>query len=107
MQSPIQTERHLAASLWAVRPFALVCHDEAMEREFCDGTIVVFDAARTKLYDGEIYLFNWNEKVILRRWRTNPMRLEPATEHSSIVTLFTDVEPLVIARALQSIRELG
>ena len=60
----------------------------------------------TDLHDGRLYLFNWNGSVILRRWRDNPSRLEPAASPGQFETLFPDGEPVVIASALQSIRDL-
>jgi len=67
LKMPASNERYLAASLWALQPFAMAVHDKAMALEFPAGSIVIFDAARVKLYDGEFYLFNWNGKAILRR----------------------------------------
>lgn len=99
--------RHLAASLWALQPFALVVQDEAMANEFPNGSIVVFDAARAKLYDGEFYLFEWNGSALLRRYRNNPCRLEPTADSSQFDTLFPEQEPIVIARALQVVRDLA
>ena len=100
-------QRHLPASLWALQPFALAICDDSMLHEFAQGTLVMFDAARTRLYDGELYLFNWNGVAILRRWRTNPGRLEASGDTSQFETLFPGENPVVIARALQSIRELA
>jgi len=97
---------HVPISLWALEPFALKIVDKAMAREFLEGTIVIFDAALTDLHDGRLYLFNWNGSVILRRWRDNPSRLEPAASPGQFETLFPDGEPVVIASALQSIRDL-
>ncbi|VAV88653.1 hypothetical protein MNBD_ALPHA06-353 [hydrothermal vent metagenome] len=107
LTTPKGNDRYLAASLWALQPFALTIDDKAMAREFPAGSIVVFDAARVKLYDGELYLFNWNGKVILRRWHNNPSRLEPASSLAKFETLFPTQTPVVIARALQCVRDLA
>ncbi|MCF6292252.1 MAG: helix-turn-helix domain-containing protein [Robiginitomaculum sp.] len=102
-----KAQRYLPASLWALQPFALEVCDDSMVGEFAQGALVIFDAARTRLYDGELYLFNWNGIAILRRWRTNPGRLEASGDSSNFPSLFTEENPIVIARALQSIRELA
>lgn len=103
----LNAQRHLPASLWALQPFALPICDDSMLPEFAQGTLVVFDAARTRLYDGELYLFNWNGAAVLRRWRTNPGRIEASGDANQFETLFPEKNPTVIARALQSIRELA
>jgi transcriptional regulator with XRE-family HTH domain len=107
LKSAPNSQRYLPASLWALQPFALSVFDDSMLPEFTQGTLVIFDAARTRLYDGELYLFNWHGVAILRRWRTNPGRLEASGDTSQFETLFPEENPIVIARALQSIRELA
>lgn len=107
LQQPLQSRRHLSASLWALQPFALAIQDQAMAQEFALGTFVIFDAARTKLYDGQLYLFNWNGSAILRHWRNQPNRLEAAGDPAQFETLFPDDKPTVIARALLAVRELA
>ncbi len=103
-QSP--ADRYIPASLWALQPFALEVTDEAMSREFSSGTLVIFDAARTELIDGQLYLFNWNGSLLFRRWRSNPSRLEASAVPGKFETIFPDGEPVVIASALQAVRDL-
>jgi len=107
LKSPSQPIRHLSASVSALQPFALACPDDAMQYEIAMGSLVVFDAARGQLYDGALYLFNWHGSSILRRWRTGPNRIEPAGDTVKYPILFPKEPPVVIARAILTIRELA
>ena len=96
--------RHLAASVQAQSPFALDCDDRAVSRAFPAPTTIIFDRAIGHLGDGTFYLFEWQDTILVRRWRGNPERFEPAGDPGRFETLFPHTRPRILGRAVMTIR---
>jgi transcriptional regulator with XRE-family HTH domain len=96
--------RHLAASVLAKEPFAIDCDDRAVSRAFPATTTIVFDRTSHALIDGAFYLFEWNQSVLVRRWRDNPERFEPAGDPGRFDTVFPKERPRILGRAVMAIR---
>ncbi len=99
-----QPVRHLAASVLAQAPFALDCNDRAVSRAFPATTTIIFDRAVGPLIDGTFYLFEWQQQVLVRRWRDKPERFEPAGDPGRFDTLFPAQRPRILGRAVMAIR---
>ncbi len=91
---------HVAASMFARRPFALVINDPAMENMFPSGSVVVFEGADTSLKDGAFHLVEWRGRAMVRRWRAQPPRLEAAGAGDISDTLYPDAPPRAFGRVL-------
>ena len=96
--------RHLAASVQARSPFALDCDDRAVSRAFPAPTTIIFDRAIGPLDDGAFYLFEWQGNVLVRRWRNEPDRFEPAGDPGRFETIFPHTLPRILGRAVMTIR---
>ncbi len=99
--------RHVAAAVRAQSPFALDCDDPALSRAFPARTTIIFDREIGTLQDGEFYLFEWQGKALVRRWRSQPERLEPAGDPVRFETLFPTSMPRILGRAVLAIRTLS
>lgn len=95
---------YLAISTSARKPFALMASDPAMAAYFPIGAAIIFDADAGKLEDGSCYLFVRNEKIILRRWKALPDRLEALPNQSAVDADFVAQRPMPLAKALLSVR---
>ncbi len=96
--------RHLAASVQVKTPFALDCDDPAVSRAFPATTTIIFDRHIGPLKDGGFYLFEWEQKTLVRRWRNHPGRFEPAGDPGRFDTFFPTKRPRILGRAIMAIR---
>ncbi len=96
--------RHVAAAVRAQSPFALDCDDLAVSRAFPATSTIIFDRAAGHLRDGGFYLFAWNGEALVRRWRSQPDRFEPAGDPGRYETIFPDSSPVILGRAVMAIR---
>ncbi|PHS22535.1 MAG: hypothetical protein COA85_11330 [Robiginitomaculum sp.] len=96
--------RHLAASVQVKSPFALDCDDRAISRAFPAPSTIIFDRDVKQLNDGAFYLFEWQNSVMLRRWRDTPSRFEPAGDPGRFETIFPLERPRILGRAVMAIR---
>ncbi len=96
--------RHLAASVQADAPFALDCDDPAISRAFPPATTIIFDRTTGPMQDGVFYLFEWQGHVLVRRWRDQPERFEPAGDPGRFETIFPEQRPRILGRAVMAIR---
>ena len=96
--------RHLAAAIQAQDPFALDCDDVAVSRAFPATSTIIFDRAVGPLQDGGFYLFVWKQRVLVRRWRSQPDRFEPAGDPGRFETIFPKDRPIVLGRAILALR---
>lgn len=87
------------------RPFAVRAQDPAMIALAPLGALVVFDAAETALRDGAVYLLDFEGRLIWRRWRSAPSRLEAAAPGAE--TLYPERAPRAFGRAICVIAPLG
>jgi len=95
---------YIAISTQAETPFALIANDPAMAAHFPIGSAIIFDAEASLLEDGNCYLFNHGDAVILRRWQSAPDRMEALPNQSAAPAEFLAQKPTPIARALLSVR---
>lgn len=98
--------RHVAVSVKADAPFALDCDDPALSRAFPPNSTIIFDRVIGNLKDGAFYLFEWNDKALIRRWRSHPERFEPASDPTRFETLFPTIMPRILGRAVMALRSL-
>ncbi len=96
--------RHLAASVRAKAPFALDCEDPAVSRAFPIPTTIIFDQDIGVMHDGAFYLFLWEGKILVRRWRDEPERFEPAGDPGRFETFFPSETPPILGRAVMCVR---
>ncbi len=99
--------RYIAISLQARTPFALECDDLAVRRAFLPGSLIIFEGTNAPLIEGHFYLFDWRGNSVVRRWRDNPFRFEPAGDPGRFETLFPDEPPTILGHAIMSIQDLA
>ncbi|MFZ5616208.1 MAG: helix-turn-helix domain-containing protein [Pseudomonadota bacterium] len=97
-------EDYIPVTSGAEKLFALFVDDEAVDLAFPKDTLVVIDYADRKPVDGVFGLFVCDGAPIIRRWRENPPRLEPASSSAAYGPIFLDAPPRVIGCARVSIR---
>lgn len=97
---------HFAASIVAERPFAVVCDDPAMAYAFAPGSVVVFEAADQGLREGAFHLVAHGGRVLIRRWRAAPDRLEAIGDDALAQTLYPETPPPSFGRAILAYRVL-
>ncbi len=94
----------VALSLNAQKPFALIANDPSMSAHFPIGVAIIFDNNIGELEDGKCYLFERGGKIILRRWQSEPNRLEALPNQSAVDAEFTTETPIPLAKAVMSVR---
>lgn len=97
-------EDYIPVTSGAEKLFALFVDDEAVDLAFPKGTLVVIDYADRKPADGVFGLFVSDGVPIIRRWRENPPRLEPASASAAFGLIYLDAPPKVIGCVRVSIR---
>ncbi len=95
---------YLTVSIEAKQPFALLANDPNMAAHFPIGSAIIFDAIVDILVDGSFYLFGIDGKIILRRWQSEPDRLEALPNQSAVDAQFMSERPTPLARAMMSFR---
>ncbi len=93
---PVTTSSH--------RVFAIFISDGAVDLAFPKDSLVVIDYADRRPTDGTFCLSAPFGFPILRRWRSEPARLEPHSSDPSHRTLAIEGEPRIIGCARVSIR---
>lgn len=88
----------------AEKLFALFVDDEAIDLAFPKETLVVIDYADRKPADGAFGLFILDGPPIIRRWRDQPARLEPASGNASFGPIYFQGPPRIIGCVRVSIR---
>ncbi len=100
---------YLALSTAAAEPFVLIANDPNMAAVFPIGVAIVFDKNRQlkdgQFEDGKCYLFERDGNIILRRWQSEPDRLEALPNLSAVNAEFMDERPRPLARAILSLRK--
>lgn len=85
--------------------FALHVVDSAMTRVAPEGSIVIVDYGDKSLVPGRCYIVRHGNQAIFRRYRTDPVRLEPdSTDPHETIFIGHDME--VVGRVLQVINNL-
>jgi len=97
-------EDYIPVTASAEKLFALFVDDEAVNLAFPKDTLVVIDYADRKPADGAFGLFLLDGPPVIRRWRSNPMRLEPASLSDAYGSIHLESPPPVIGCARVSIR---
>lgn len=97
-------EDYIPVTSGADRLFALFVDDEAVDLAFPKGTLVVIDYSDRFPVDGTFALFQLDGPPVIRRWRENPMRLEPASLNASYAEQLLKFAPPVIGCVRVSIR---
>ncbi|PHS36927.1 MAG: hypothetical protein COA91_11315 [Robiginitomaculum sp.] len=95
---------YVALSLTAHKPFALIANDPNMAAHFPIGVAIIFDNHTGALEDGKCYLFTQAGKIILRRWQSEPNRLEALPNQSAVDAQFVTELPKPLAKAVMSMR---
>ncbi|MEZ5917391.1 MAG: S24 family peptidase [Parvularculaceae bacterium] len=95
---------YIPVTYGASRLFALFVDDDAVNLAFPKETLVVFDYSDRRLADGAFFLFATDGAPIIRRWRENPIRLEPYSSNDQFKTRHLVNPPRVIGRVRVSIR---
>lgn len=88
----------------AEKIFAVFVDDEAIDLAFPRNTIVVIDYGDRKPTDGTFALFMVEGVALIRRYRENPPRLEPASSNNALAPAFLDAPPKTIGCVRVSIR---
>lgn len=97
-------EDYIPVTSGAERLFALFVDDEAVDLAFPKGTLVVIDYADRRPADGAFALFQIDGPPVIRRWRDEPRRLEPASASASFGPIYVEEMPSVIGCVRVSIR---
>jgi transcriptional regulator with XRE-family HTH domain len=97
-------EDYIPVTSGAEKIFAVFVDDEAIDLAFPKNTIAVIDYADRRPADGSFGLFMLEEGPVIRRYRDNPLRLEPATTSLSYGPIWLDAPPKVIGCVRVSIR---
>lgn len=97
-------EDYIPVTTGSNRVFALFVADAAVDLAFPRDSLVVIDYADRRPTDGTFCLAAPLGFPILRRWRSDPDRLEPHSSDPSHRTLLVDREPRLIGCARVSIR---
>jgi transcriptional regulator with XRE-family HTH domain len=97
-------EDYLPVTTSAERVFAIFIDDDAVDLAFPKDTLVVIDYADRSPADGAFCLAAPFAAPILRRWRTEPARLEPASSRPGLEPLRVDGDPRIIGCVRVSIR---
>jgi len=97
-------EDYIPVTSGAEKLFALFVDDEAVNLAFPKDTLVVIDYADRKPADGAFGLFQLDGPPVIRRWRSEPLRLEPASSSEAYGPIHLDAAPPVIGCVRVSIR---
>lgn len=100
----IYAEDYIPVTASAERLFALIVEDEAIDLIFPRGTIVVVDYSDRRPVDGSFALFRLDGPPLIRRWRDQPMRLEPASFSPAFGPIHLETAPDIIGSLRVSIR---
>ncbi len=95
---------YVALSLNVNKPFVLIANDPNMAAHFPIGAAIIFDSHEGALEDGKCYLFKRKGKIILRRWQSEPNRLEALPNQSAVDAQFVTELPKPLAKAVMSMR---
>lgn len=97
-------EDYIPVTSGAEKIFAVFVDDEAIDLAFPRNTIVVIDYGDRRPTDGTFALVMVDGGAIIRRYRENPPRLEPASSNKSFAPLLLDAPPKTIGCVRVSIR---
>lgn len=100
-----QPRDYLSSSAECQKPFALIANDPNMAALFPIGVVIIFDQSLTQLQDGKCYLFTYDGEIILRRWHSEPDRLEALPNLSSVDSILLNKRPRPYAQAILSLRK--
>ena len=95
---------YVALSLNIPKPFALIANDPNMGAHFPIGVAIIFDDSTQELESGKCYLFELEGKIVLRRWQSEPNRLEALPNQSAVDADFVTETPTPLAKAVMSVR---
>jgi transcriptional regulator with XRE-family HTH domain len=98
-------ERHIAFPSTKETLIALTVAGSSCDREFPPGTSIIVDYADKQLTDGKFYVFRYEGKATLKRYRASPLRLEPFSSDPSHETIFPGGEVEVVGRVIAKLKE--
>ncbi|GJL94576.1 MAG: hypothetical protein DHS20C05_09810 [Hyphococcus sp.] len=97
-------EDYIPVTAGSSKLFGIFLEDEAVNLAFPARTLVVFDYADRQPHDGDFYLASVAGTLLLRRWRYDPPRLEPASTDPTYKAIEVDRAVPIIGRVAVSIR---
>jgi len=97
-------EDYIPITAGSNKVFAIFLSDQAVDLAFPKDSLVVIDYSDRRPTDGMFCLAAPFGFPLLRRWRSDPPRLEPASSDPSHRTLTIDGDPRIIGCARVSIR---
>ncbi len=101
---PGDAERFIAIASDVSTLIALKVSGTSCNREFPPGTIIVVDYTDKELIDNKFYVFRQEGQATLKRWRSNPPRLEPFSTDPSHETIFPQESVEVVGRVTDAVR---
>lgn len=101
---PNRAKDYIALSVSIDSPFALIASDPTMAAHFPIGVAIIFETENIVLENDKCYLFEQAGEIILRRWQSEPDRLEALPNQSAVDATFLDTRPTPLARAIMSVR---
>lgn len=97
-------EDYLPVTLGASKLFAVFVNDMAVDRAFLPDTVVVVDYEDRKPDDGDYCLAQVSDAPLLRRYRSTPPRLEPASSEQGFPSIVMTQAVTIIGCVRVSIR---
>lgn len=97
-------EDYIPVTYGAARLFAVFVTDDAVNLAFPPDTLVVIDYDDRQPLDGTFCLAIVEGACVLRRWRSDPGRLEPYSSNPDHETVYTDGNGMIIGCVRVSIR---
>ncbi len=97
-------EDYIPVTYGAARLFAIFVTDDAVNLAFPPGTLVMIDYSERTPIDEGFCLAMVKGQSVLRRWRTDPVRLEPYSSNPDHETLYADESSQIIGMVRVSIR---
>lgn len=84
---------------------ALIVDGTSMNRIACHGSIILVDRSRKVLKDKAFYVFQHDGEATFKRYRSNPIRLEPySTDVYEVI--YPDIEPIPIGEVRRIVLDL-
>ncbi len=100
----VAAQDYIPVTTGAEKIFAVFVDDDAIDLAFPKNTIVVIDYADRRPADGAFGLFMLEGGPLIRRYRENPLRLEPQSSTPSYGPIYLAGPPKVIGCVRVSIR---
>ncbi len=101
---PGDAERFIAIASDVSTLIALRVSGTSCNREFPPDTIIIIDYSDKELVDNKFYVFRQEGRATLKKWRSNPPRLEPYSTDPSHETIFPEEAVEVVGRVTDAVR---